>query len=298
MARVRLNLNYESLSNEKAVAHAMKAVVRQEVATPSDQVQPVNAQPMAVLDGEVPVAEAVAVAGEVVPMSHMEGAVRVVSESFSRRGTRGCSLSEIHAGICTSVINNDKRKRKSDVAWSEGSDAEEDGDTQANERTKSVSMSVGTQGAAGAAAAPTLLDTTTSTAAAMSVGSMVTASAKLFALTKRKRYECEHGRQRSLCKECGGSGICEHGRERSLCKECGGSSICEHGRRRNRCKECGGSGICEHGRRRSGCKECGGSGICEHGRRRDGCKKCHAKRDIAQIYAAAVKHEAKKAAWL
>ena len=94
MARVRLNLNYESLSNEKAVAHVIKAVICQEVATPSDQVQPVNAiaQPMAVLDGEVPVAEAVAVAGEVVPMSHMEGAVRVVSESFSRRGTRGCSL--------------------------------------------------------------------------------------------------------------------------------------------------------------------------------------------------------------
>ena len=32
---------------------------------------------------------------------------------------------------------------------------------------------------------------------------------------------------------------CEHGRERSRCKECGGSSICEHGRRRGRCKECG-----------------------------------------------------------
>ena len=31
---------------------------------------------------------------------------------------------------------------------------------------------------------------------------------------------CEHGRQRSYCKECGGSGICEHGRVRSRCKEC------------------------------------------------------------------------------
>ena len=44
---------------------------------------------------------------------------------------------------------------------------------------------------------------------------------------------CEHGRQRSKCKECGGKGICEHGRQRSQCKECGGSSICEHGRQRS-----------------------------------------------------------------
>ena len=71
---------------------------------------------------------------------------------------------------------------------------------------------------------------------------------------------CEHGRQRSTCKECGGISICEHGRRRTMCKECGGGSICEHGRERRRCKECGGSGLCEHGRRRSTCKECGGSG--------------------------------------
>ena len=34
--------------------------------------------------------------------------------------------------------------------------------------------------------------------------------------------QCEHGRQRSQCKDCGGSGICQHGRRRSRCKECGG----------------------------------------------------------------------------
>ena len=77
--------------------------------------------------------------------------------------------------------------------------------------------------------------------------------------TKRKRAPptkgpCEHGvKYRSNCKVCG---ACPHGRQRRLCKECGGGSICEHGRRRSRCKECGGSGICEHGRRRSRCKEC------------------------------------------
>ena len=65
------------------------------------------------------------------------------------------------------------------------------------------------------------------------------------------------GRRRKS--SAGGSAICEHGRERSKCKECGGSQICEHGRRRYLCKECGGAGICEHGRRRYDCKECASS---------------------------------------
>ncbi len=71
-----------------------------------------------------------------------------------------------------------------------------------------------------------------------------------------KMLRCEHGRVRSRCKDCGGSGICEHGTRRSQCKDCGGSGICEHGRHRSQCKDCGGSGICEHDRQRSKCKEC------------------------------------------
>jgi len=55
---------------------------------------------------------------------------------------------------------------------------------------------------------------------------------------KRKRVPCEHGRQRSLCKDCGGSGICEHGRRRSRCRDCGGASICEHRRVRTQCTDC------------------------------------------------------------
>jgi hypothetical protein len=85
---------------------------------------------------------------------------------------------------------------------------------------------------------------------------------------------CEHKRVRSRCTECGGSGICEHKRVRSQCTECGGSQICEHNRRKDRCIECGGSSICEHKRVRSRCKECGGSGICEHNRIRSICKEC------------------------
>ena len=95
------------------------------------------------------------------------------------------------------------------------------------------------------------------------------------------RWNCEHNRERSGCKECGGTSICEHGRVRSVCKECGGASICEHGRRRSHCKECGGSSICVHGRVRSHCKECGGSQICEHGKRKYTCKECKSRKVLA-----------------
>ena len=104
----------------------------------------------------------------------------------------------------------------------------------------------------------------------------VTAQGKLPIQRARPRVmpPCPHGRQRSLCKDCGGKGVCEHGRVRRICKECGGAGICEHGRQRYYCKDCGGKGICEHGRQRSQCKPCGGKGICEHGRQRSACKDC------------------------
>ena len=76
------------------------------------------------------------------------------------------------------------------------------------------------------------------------------------AAPRQQRRQCQHGRRRNTCKECGGSGICQHGQRRSGCKECGGASICQHGRQRSGCKECGGSSICQHGRRRNRCKEC------------------------------------------
>ena len=73
---------------------------------------------------------------------------------------------------------------------------------------------------------------------------------------KRVKSKCEHGRQKSKCKDCHGSGICEHGRQKRLCKDCGGSGICKHKMIKNLCLDCGGSGICEHKRRRSRCKNC------------------------------------------
>ena len=55
-------------------------------------------------------------------------------------------------------------------------------------------------------------------------------AAQLSASKKPRTDLCEHHRQRSTCKDCGGSGIYEHWRVRSQCKDCGGSSICEHQR--------------------------------------------------------------------
>ena len=72
----------------------------------------------------------------------------------------------------------------------------------------------------------------------------------------KRKCICQHQRQRSKCKECGGASICQHQRQRSLCKECGGASICQHQRIRSKCKECGGASICQHQRQRSKCKDC------------------------------------------
>ena len=36
----------------------------------------------------------------------------------------------------------------------------------------------------------------------------------------RDKNKCEHKRQKSKCKDCGGGSICEHKRQRSQCKEC------------------------------------------------------------------------------
>ena len=90
----------------------------------------------------------------------------------------------------------------------------------------------------------------------------------------KQEIKCEHRRQRSQCKDCGGSQICEHNRIRSECKDCGGSQICEHNRQRSICKDCGRGHICEHDKRRSRCKDCAGGEICEHNKRRSTCKVC------------------------
>jgi len=60
--------------------------------------------------------------------------------------------------------------------------------------------------------------------------------------SEKGRDLCIHHRVEKDCSICRPRikvwARCEHGRQRSKCKECGGSSICEHGRQRSRCKEC------------------------------------------------------------
>ena len=76
-------------------------------------------------------------------------------------------------------------------------------------------------------------------------------------LNKNSAYvHCPHGRQHSLCKDCGGASICEHDKERYICKICHGVSICPHGRQKSRCRDCGGISICEHDIRKDRCKIC------------------------------------------
>ena len=86
--------------------------------------------------------------------------------------------------------------------------------------------------------------------------------------------KCEHGKRKSRCKDCHGSGICIHNKEKYSCKDCGGTGICIHNKNKSTCKDCHGSQICSHNKNRSTCKNCNGSQICDHGIHRTSCKKC------------------------
>jgi hypothetical protein len=58
--------------------------------------------------------------------------------------------------------------------------------------------------------------------------------------TPAKKTKCPHGRQKSLCKDCGGSGICEHGKQKNNCKVCvNQSKLCvPHGNFKRTCRRC------------------------------------------------------------
>ena len=97
---------------------------------------------------------------------------------------------------------------------------------------------------------------------------------------------CKYNRERSKCKDCGGSKVCEHNKIKSQCKDCGGSQICQHNKIKSQCKYCGGSQICEHSKRRSTCKDCGGSQVCEYNKQRSKCLACDPLGQLARV----VKH--------
>jgi len=75
---------------------------------------------------------------------------------------------------------------------------------------------------------------------------------------KKESKKCPHGKQKSVCSDCGGSGLCQHARQKSRCTDCGGSvqAKCPHGKQKSVCKDCDGSGLCQHGRRKDQCTQC------------------------------------------
>ena len=76
--------------------------------------------------------------------------------------------------------------------------------------------------------------------------------------------KCEHNREKSICKDCGGSSICEHDKQKRQCRECNGSSFCIHDKFKAQCRECNGSSFCIHDKRKSKCRDCNGSEFCMH----------------------------------
>ena len=99
---------------------------------------------------------------------------------------------------------------------------------------------------------------------------------------KGKHQYCHlHGKQKHICKQCGGKNICNHGVQKNQCTKCGGTGICEHGRVRWQCFPCGGKSMCTHGRRKARCKECGGNAICQHDRVKYECRLCKAAKKAA-----------------
>jgi hypothetical protein len=95
---------------------------------------------------------------------------------------------------------------------------------------------------------------------------------------QRENGLCIHNRQKSHCKECGGSAFCKHNRQERNCKDCKGNGICEHNRQKAQCKECKGTSICKHNKRKTQCKECNGVSICKHNKRKIFCKECDGSR--------------------
>ena len=100
---------------------------------------------------------------------------------------------------------------------------------------------------------------------------------------QQHKITCQHGKNLTICVDCGGKYICEHKIRRRRCPECknagcGGEDLCsDHFRRKDQCKDCKGRAICNHGVIKYSCIACKGSAICTHGRRKYRCVQCNGK---------------------
>ena len=161
-------------------------------------------------------------------------------------GTPGCPFPDQHAGACPSLRAEGKRKRRlpaalRGAAMAAAMDEGEEWADRSRKRQRDSGNAHGQgygQQPEGAAGAGTSASLTSPSTGPIGVASSATAAASAAVVTNgtgmaKKGYNCEHGRQRYRCKDCGGKGICEHGRDRYYCKDCGGKGICEHGQVRN-----------------------------------------------------------------
>ena len=87
---------------------------------------------------------------------------------------------------------------------------------------------------------------------------------------KAPAARCPHGRLRTWCKHCLGSGYCDHLVQRQFCFVCKGSEICKHDKNRAYCAECGGRLLCRVCRKRrvfqiKVCRWCREAGKTEEG---------------------------------
>ncbi len=94
---------------------------------------------------------------------------------------------------------------------------------------------------------------------------------------KYVRKKCEHGKQKYLCKECGGSQLCSHDKIKTRCKLCKGKYLCEHNIYKYYCKLCKGNGICIHNNYKDRCITCNYDKKCSHNKIKSLCVLCNTK---------------------
>ena len=54
---------------------------------------------------------------------------------------------------------------------------------------------------------------------------------------KRCRYKCEHNKERSRCRDCGGNEFCIHNKLKQQCRDCGGNAYCIHNKIKSYCRD-------------------------------------------------------------
>lgn len=95
-------------------------------------------------------------------------------------------------------------------------------------------------------------------------------------LCYKASQNCQHGKRKFYCKECGGNGYCPHGIDKRFCLSgCKGNKICEHNITIYRCLICNTNIKCIHNKNKNKCNICNTNIICSHNINRQKCKICN-----------------------